>query len=176
MLKTLFPIVSLCLAFSVFALDAAKEYEIKAAFLFNLGAFVHWPDSTFANANAPFYICVLGEDPFGERLDVVAAGQKVSGHPVAIRRAQAVADTAECDMLFVSTSVQAQLPGILAHLKNQPVLTVGDMDNFAVQGGMVQFYPRDNKIRLMLAPEAFSNAGLQPSAHLMRIAQIVSSK
>ena len=28
-----------------------------------------WPDGTFATPTAPFVICIVGEDPFGNRLD-----------------------------------------------------------------------------------------------------------
>ncbi len=170
------------LAFSisppVFAVNSAKEYEIKAAFLFNLGSFVRWSERSFEGANAPFYLCVLGDDPFGDLLDTIAAGQNISGHPMKIQRFQDIAESMsiQCNTLFISLSVQAQLPEILAHLKDQPTLTVGDMDNFAVQGGMVQFFTRDNKVRLMLDPQAFAEAGLRPSAQLMRIAQIVNGK
>jgi len=178
MFKKLFSIASLTLglAFSAFALDAAKEYEIKAAYLLNLAKFVTWPDRSFKSANATFYICVLGKDPFGERLDVVIANQSIFGHPVAVRRIATVAEAQGCHSVFISDSEQLRMPAIFAALKNQPVLTVGDIDNFVIQGGMVQFFPRDNKIRLMLDPEAFSDASLKAGSRLMQLAQLVKSK
>jgi hypothetical protein len=174
--KKIVAILLLSLNFPASALDAAKEYEIKAAFLFNLGEFIIWPDSVFAAADAPFNICVLGDDPFGERLDVITADQTVSEHPVAVLRIATVAEALECHSVFVSDSKNSLLQAIFAELKDKPVLTVGDMENFAVQGGMVQLFPRNNKIRLMLNPKAFSSAGLKASALLMRIAQLVNEK
>jgi hypothetical protein len=58
-------------------------------------------------------------------------------------------------------------------VRGKPVVTVGDTPNFIADGGMIQFFPRDDKIRLMLVPEAFDEAGLKPGANLMRIAQLV---
>ncbi len=178
MFKKLFSVASLtlCLAFPALALDAAKEYEIKAAFLFNLGKFVTWPDRSFKSADAPLYICVLGNDPFGEWLDVITADQTIFGHPVAVRRIATAPEALECHSVFISDSEQLRVPAILAALKNQPVLTVSDMDNFVVQGGMVQFFPHDNNIRLMLDPEAFSDASLKASSRLMQLAQLAKRK
>jgi hypothetical protein len=167
-----FFVVWLC-SLNALALDAAKEYEIKAAFLFNLGAFVTWPARSFDNADSPFHICVLGNDPFGERLDVITAGQKISAHPVKILRVSDTVQAQSCEILFISDSEQLRVQAIFDNLQGRPVLTVGDMDNFVIRGGMVQFYPRNNKIRLMLDPETFSEAGLKPSAHLMRISKRV---
>jgi len=176
MLRKILAITALCLSLPVFALDAAKEYEIKAAFLFNLGSFITWPESAFENAATPFHICVLGTDPFGEILDVITTDQTVSGHPVIIRRLHDIAEATHCEVVFISQSEQPRIQAIFNALSSQPVLTVSDMDDFVLRGGMVQFFPLNNKIRLMLAPEAFSEAGLKASAHLMRIAQLKKGK
>ncbi|OUD14510.1 YfiR family protein [Thioflexithrix psekupsensis] len=176
MLKQLLAIFALALSVPALALDAAKEYEIKAAFLFNLSSFITWPAHHFTGENRAFDICVLGADPFGERLDVITVGQKVGEHPVTVRRVAAVGEVAACHSVFISASENSRLQAIFAELKYKPVLTVSDIDNFVVRGGMVQFFPRDNKIRLMLDPEAFTDAGLKPGANLMRVAHIVNGK
>jgi len=176
MLKKLFVIAVLTFSGQVLALDAAKEYEIKAAFLFNLGSFITWPDGHFAAPDSLFEICVLGNDPFGERLDVITAGQKISGYPVRIMRVTTNAEVDTCEVLFISDSEQRRVQSIFARLHAKPILLVGDMDNFVIYGGMVQFFPRGNKIRLMLDPQAFNDAGLKASAHLLRIAQRVTGK
>lgn len=151
----------------------AREYEVKAAFLFNLGSFINWLEGTIGDTDAPFHICVLGDDPFGERLDAITAGQKINGHPVEIRRLNDVSQAVGCEELFVSDSEQMRLPAVFETLRGKPVVTVGESRNFIVNGGMIQFFRRDNKIRLMLDPEAFEETGVRPSANLMRIAQLV---
>jgi len=55
-------------------------------------------------------------------------------------------------------------------LKKSPILTVSDGEQFAAQGGMVQFYRQDNKLRLMLDQQAIEVVGLKASAHLLSIA------
>jgi hypothetical protein len=151
----------------------AQEYAIKAVFLFNLGSFVTWPPTVFEDSEESFNICILGRDPFGEILEMVVAEKTITDHPVAIRRLDTVSQITDCQELFVSNSEQANLPAIFEATYGKPILIVGDMPDFILNGGMLQFYPRDDKIRLMLDPQAFEEAGLKPSANLMRIAQLV---
>ena len=42
-----------------------REYAIKAAYLYNFGRYVTWPDKMFPNDQSPVVIGVLGPDPFG---------------------------------------------------------------------------------------------------------------
>ncbi len=161
---------------SLQALDAAKEYEIKAAFLFNLGAFISWPENTFKDARSSFDICVLGQDPFGERLDIISEGQRIDDYPVKLHRLNNYKDNELeiCEVMFISDSETLRLGKILERVAHRPVLTVGDMEDFVLRGGMVQFFPRDDRIRLMLDPSAFHEVGLKPSAHLMNIAELIN--
>jgi len=50
----------------------AKEYQIKAAYLYNFAKFVEWPENSFTNGQAPLVIGVLGENPFGGELEKIA--------------------------------------------------------------------------------------------------------
>src|SRR5579862_1577988 len=48
--------------------EQAPEYQVKAAFLLNFTKFIEWPASESA-PEAPFSICIMGDDPFGPALD-----------------------------------------------------------------------------------------------------------
>src|ERR1700689_1427913 len=58
----------------------SREYQIKAAFLFNFAQFVEWPATTYTNAGQPFTIGVLGEDPFGPALEQTIQGETIHSH------------------------------------------------------------------------------------------------
>jgi hypothetical protein len=153
------------------ALDAAGEYEIKAVYLFNLGNFIKWPAATLTEH---FSLCVLGQNPFGENLDYVIQTEKtVQTRPVVLRYLPSHAPVNGCHVLFISMSEQAHIQGLLAQLKKSPILTVSDSEQFAAQGGMVQFYRQDNKLRLLLNRQAIEAVGLKASAHLLSIALLV---
>ncbi len=156
---------------AVYALDFAKEYEIKAAFLINLGSFISWPEKHFASEKEPFHICVLGNDPFGDGLNVLAENRYIDKHPVEIHRFNDTNQINTCEIIFICESEQLKFKMILNQLKGWPILIVGDTSNFVLSGGMVQFFLRQNKVRLMVDPQSFHEVGLKPSSQLMRVAQ-----
>src|SRR5216117_2718948 len=112
-----------------------KEYDIKAAFLYHLANFVEWPAESFPAAESPFVIGVLGQDPFGKALDEIVQNEVVKDRKLVVQRFR-------------------QLDEILASLKGRHVLTVGDSESFARQGGIIRFVTEKNKIRLRINIES----------------------
>lgn len=149
-----------------------SEFEVKAAYLYNLGKFVEWPEPALAHDDS-FAICVLGRDPFGPILDATLAGQTLKGKPAVARRIAGVQDAAGCRILFISASQRAQVAHILAAVSRVPVLTVSDIEGFAARGGMVQFVPDDLGVRFELNVASAARAGLTFSAQLLRVAKSV---
>jgi hypothetical protein len=155
------------------ACGESREYQIKAAFLVNFMQFVTWPSNAFTNAAAPFCIGVLGEDPFGAALDQTVQGETVDHHKIMIQRARRIEDCKDCQMIFVSRSEEKNLPVILAKLDSGPVLTVSETRNFARQGGIINFYLDEKKIRFEINPAVAQRANLKISAQLLSLGKIV---
>jgi hypothetical protein len=154
---------------------ASKEYQIKAAFLFNFAQFVDWPAGAFAGSQAPLVIGVLGEDPFGSYLDDLVRGEKIGAHSLEVQRFRRVEDIRTCHILFISRSEEHQVDHILGSLKNRHVLTVSDIDNFAHRGGVIGFFTANNKIRFKINVAAARTANITVSSKLLRVAEIVNS-
>ncbi|MCV6637095.1 YfiR family protein [Candidatus Albibeggiatoa sp. nov. NOAA] len=154
---------------------AAKEYQIKAVFLFNFVNFVSWPDSAFDNRSDPFSICVVGKDPFGIYLDFTTDGQTAKdGRGLKIKRLKDnLQDIKNCHILFISDSEQNNLNVIFEQTRDLAILTVSDIDNFVKKGGMVKFFSRNNKIRLGVNPDAIKAEGLVANANLLNLSQII---
>jgi hypothetical protein len=152
-----------------------SEYQVKAVFLFNFSQFVDWPASAFASAGAPLVIGVLGDDPFGAALDEAVRGEAVNGRPLEVRRYSTVEEVDHCHILFINIAAKDRLEQALARLRVRQVLTVGDSENFARAGGVIQFVTIDNKIRLQINLDAAKLANLSISSKLLRPAQIVTT-
>ena len=152
----------------------AREYQLKAVFLFNFAQFVAWPPTAFEKPDSPLIIGVLGEDPFHGTLDDTVRGEKIEGHPIAVERYRRLDDLHPCHVLFVCKSEFGRLDQILAALKGQPVLTVGDVEGFAARGGMIRFVNDNNKVRFRINVEAAKAASLTISSKLLRPADIVT--
>jgi hypothetical protein len=156
--------------------EAASEYQIKAVFLFNFTRFVEWPPQAFASPSEPFVIGVLGEDPFGSRLDDVVRNERVGEHPLIIRRFHKLEDIGNCKVLFMDRSESAKVGQAIAGLNNGSVLTVSELDGSAERGVMIEFATENNHIRLRINAEGARAAGLVVSSKLLHLAEIVGTK
>ncbi|SDM37822.1 protein of unknown function [Geoalkalibacter ferrihydriticus] len=148
-----------------------EEYEAKAAFLFNFAKFVYWPETEISAAptNAPFCIGVIGENPFGPHIQRLE-GSTIEGRPVRISFPDTTAAIRECQVLFIAESESARLEDVLARLELFPTLTIGDMEDFAARGGMIEMFLHDNRIRFRINLDAAHAAGLVISSRLLQLA------
>jgi hypothetical protein len=154
--------------------SAAPEYQVKAAFIYKFATYVRWPAAAVAGASAPFVIGVIGEDPFGPALDAVVRGQSVWGKTIIVRRLDRPEDARRWHLVFVCSSERRNLQHILAVLRDTPVLTVSDMDQFAVLGGMIGLVTtEDHHIRFEINKSAIDRAGLKASSTLLQLARVV---
>ncbi len=156
------------------AADGPSEYEVKAALLFNFAKFVTWPAGSFASPDAPFTVGIVGDDPFGKALERTLAGKTVGGRQIAIRRWRKVHDRAPCQILFVATSDRDERKQVLDDVQALPVLTVGDTNDFARQGGIIGLTVEDNRIRFEINPAGADHAHLAISSRLLSLARVVS--
>lgn len=155
--------------------ETSREYQLKAAFLYNFTQFVEWPEGSLPE-DTPFVIGILGKDPFGAYLDELVNGEKVNEHPLIVQRFASVDEIKTCHILFINISDKSQLQAILKNLKSNNVLTVGDATHFSKNGGIVRFYTEDNKTRIHINLEAAKQAELTISSKLLRLAGIVDPK
>jgi hypothetical protein len=150
-----------------------KEYEVKAAYLYNFGRFVRWPADVVTAQDNSFPICVLGRDPFGPTLDSTLVGETLDGKPVVVRRISRAEDVGDCRIMFISSTEENHLKQILAALDKGLVLTVSDMPDFSRRGGMIQFVLEGSKVRFEINLASAEAARLTVSAELLKVAATV---
>jgi len=156
--------------------EVPKEYEIKAAFLFHFAQFVEWPSMDFTNANDPFVIGVLGENPFGNALDEIVKGESINGRTLTVQYSRRVDDLKDCQIVFVSKSEKSRLSRILAELNRKNILTVGECDGFAQLGGVMNFYLENDTVHFEINPDAAAREKLKISSLLFRLGKIVTTR
>jgi len=150
-----------------------SEYQVEAAYLYNFGRFVEWPAKGASPQNSSFSICVLGEDPFGAALDKTLAGETIGNQKVAARRISGLQESADCQILFISSSEAKRLNKIIEALGNSAVLTVSDIPQFSQHRGMIQLLMDGNRIRFEVNLAATQRAGLTLSSELLKVATAV---
>jgi len=198
MSNTLNRLALLCVALSLVCAPAAlhaepgsiQEYQIKAAFLYNFIKFVDWPKEAMPDGNEPITIGIIGKDPFGQAFEPVK-DKDVRDKKVVVKRFKSIADlkklgesgkdemdrqieaVKKCHLLFVCSSEKEYLKDIVNAVKQRPVLTVGDTEEFVQLGGIISFVMEDQKVRFEVNLTAGEHAKLKIRSQLLRLAKRV---
>jgi hypothetical protein len=170
-----------CLLFSelLCADDSSVEYKIKAGYLYNFTKFVTWPEIN----SETFNLCILGEDPFGELIDPIEK-RTAFGQPIKLFRFDSLDalkrtnNKPHCHIIFVSSSLGSVRKDIIGDGAQvirdlNKTLTVGESDNFAMQGGMIGFVNREGRIKLQVNLKKIKQSDLKVSAKLLEVSEIV---
>jgi len=176
-----------------------SDREVKAGFLMNFAEFVEWPEGAFASPSSSIVVGVIGEDRLGAELDKLRdrmvngrkleirrfkgalefRGEETPGRrrdDLADRRNKKLQELKSCHILFVASSEKKSVPSILKPLQSDCVLTVGDMPEFAHQGGVINFVSLENKVRLEINLDAAERARLKISSKLLNLAKVIKGK
>lgn len=150
----------------------AAQQEVEAAYLYQFGRYVEWPaDQRWASDT--FFICVLGEDPFGTVLDETVKGKLIDGRPVVSKRILGPSESQDCRILFVSPSEDARLTAILQGLQGTGAVTVSRGAQFTRRGGMIGFITDGRNVRFVVNLAAAEKARVRLSSQLLRVAASV---
>ena len=157
-----------------------------AAYLLNFVRFTEWPASKSAGtshplpASEPYVIGVSGRRPLRDTLIRLVEGQQVRSRPVHVMSIKDVTDLSACHLVYLAPSpddadLSVPIPTALNALRGKPVLTVSPATDFLAQGGLVQLYQADSRLRFDIAAETARAAGLNLNSRLLALARIVST-
>jgi hypothetical protein len=153
----------------------AVEFTVKAAFLYKFGDYIEWPAGTFGSLETPVTICVGGEDPFGPALEKTVSGEKIHGHPIAVRRLVTVDVASGCHILYIAGSPQQSVAQALDVTRGTPVLTVTD-EARGTGGGIIHFIKQASRVRFNIDDDAAGDNKLAISAKLFPLAAAVKTR
>jgi hypothetical protein len=158
------------------ASTVSKEYQVKAAFLYNFTKFVEWPADRFADAASPIVIGVLGKNPFGDELEKIVTGRMVNGRSIAVVQLQTAAEAQPVHAVFIAEGEESLMGKQGGALTGAGVLLVGESERFLALGGIVSFSNADDKVRFEINVAAAEQGGLKISAQLQKLAAMVRRK
>ncbi len=161
--------------------ETVGEYDLKAALLIKVTAFVTWPHEEAREAEQEkqgeqVCIGILGDDPFGPTLDGLVQKSRTDSRIATVRRLSDDSQLNECQVVFVSASRKDSTRDIVAKASAGHVLTVGDFAGFAEAGGMVELKLEESRIALRINAKAIEGAGLEISSKLLSLAEIVETQ
>ncbi len=153
--------------------QTADEYQVKAAYMYNLAKFVDWPPDAFESPSQPIVFCVLGQTPLSQPLEDALAGKVVGRRPLVFRQLTDSNQAGACKVLFISLADNKRLRQILDQVKSLHVLTVGEAADFTEQGGIARFFLDGGRVRLEFNLDAADDAKLRVSSKLLSLGKIV---
>lgn len=153
---------------------AVEESMLKAAFVYNFAKFTRWPADRRAGSST-LRLCFAGKDVLVDSLGQLA-GETIKGRPVEIRAFDAAEGRDACHVLYVAGSEHGGYAGLLELVGDVPVLTVSAIRGFADAGGMIQLYRSDNRIRFKINHGVAQEHGLEFSARLLDLAELVDER
>jgi len=151
-----------------------REFQKKAEFITSFTRFVEWPARKFALPDSPFVIGVYGSDNLTTLLQEALQERRIKDRPVVVRHLQNKEELRACHVLFISRSERDRLGSILAEVRRENVLTVGESDNFLGKGGVINFVNVGSTVRFQISTEAAAREKLAISSKLLQLSVAAS--
>lgn len=180
----------------------SKEYQVKAAFIYNFIKFIDWPEPAPAEPDKkadepaePITIGIIGENPFGKAFEALAK-KKIHDRQVVIKHFGGFAKNSTkyreggetkykykdvdalkaCHVLFIGSSEREYCKQIIDIVKGSSVLTIGETKDFLDTGGIISFVMEQKKVRFGVNLIAAEQAELKIRSKLLRLAKKVIKK
>ena len=164
--------VLLCVATTSLPAQTPKEFQVKAAFIYNFTKYVEWPEGHFENGHRPIVIAILGRNPFGGELEKIIQGRKVGGRSLTVRVLASADEAKNADVLFICEGEDKLPEATWQALRDASVLTTGESDDFA-RHGIITFVVEGDKVRFAVNIAAAERAQLKMDAQLLKLATSV---
>jgi hypothetical protein len=146
----------------------ADERAVKAVFVFNLTKYVEWPQP-----NQELIVGINDDASTAETLKKVLDGRTSESRPIRVLLFPSEAQLEQCSILYVGHSSPKKWRAVLERVRNKSILTVGDSDSFAQDGGIVGLVTTGDHIQIQVNLVAAGEAHLKISSRLLNLSTIV---
>lgn len=159
----------LCPATPALSISELSDAQLKVAFVFNFLKFTEWEGS---NPGAPLQLCVFNADRELERAFAGINGRVANGRALRLQMLRTGEVIPQCQVLYVRHGARP-LDLKLLHQNQPDLLSVGDGDSFADDGGVIGLIEREGQLRFVINLQAASRRQYKFSAQLLRLAWAV---
>lgn len=147
-----------------------EQRLFKAAFIYNFAKFTRWPTAPVDNKKTSITLCTLGEDQLVEDLTHLK-GKVINNKTLTV---QLFKDPDKCDMLYIAFSQKNNYKKTLKSISNKPILTISEIEYFALSGGIIELTHTKGKTRITANLNAANKSKLKLSSRLLILANIIN--
>lgn len=149
-----------------------QEYKAKVNFIFNFARFTIWPSDMLAKSDR-FKLCVLGKDPFGLFLDLVAI-RGIKGHEIDLLRLESGDQAGGCHLLFLATDAVSKQGRVPRELSRRGLFVVTDTPGLAKRGAIANLVKEDDNVHFEINVSAARRAALILNTQLLRLGRLTT--
>lgn len=153
--------------------EAIDLNKATAAYLYHFFNFTQWPSETVKSGGSFLRLCLVGDDndnPYIDAINGKLAGEKT----VQILRMTTSASFEQCHAIYLIYRSQSVRDEVLEKTGKLAALTVSATPGFVEAGGVVEFVRSDDRLKLKVNATAMHDKGLQISAKLLNLAEVVT--
>jgi hypothetical protein len=149
----------------------AEESVLKALILQRASEFIHWPQEESWPNRTPFTIlCLDCSQDLHTALTQALEGLEVKGRPILVR---AWTGAEEGQILLVGSTNQRSMEELLAWSTEHDVLLVGELGEFAQNGGHLCLTRSGDRITMTLNLKTMEEEGFSVSSRLVKVCRLV---
>jgi tRNA threonylcarbamoyladenosine modification (KEOPS) complex Pcc1 subunit len=156
------------------AQGSAEEYQVKAAFLFHFAQLVEWPAGALNASDQSINLCIFNDEPRRRELQTTIEGKPIGARVLRVRTLDQQQSIQGCNILFLSRDECRRQAAVLRSVRDLPVLTVGEADDFLSDGGMIHFHLDGDKVRFDINASDADSSRLRISSRLLLLATSVT--
>lgn len=153
-----------------------NELRVKAEYIVRFAQYIEWPKGVFAAAESPIRIGVLRTDPLSAVLLRAVKGKKVGRRLFQVEMIDSEDELDGLHVVYMGGLALWRQEKLIENTRTKPVLTVGDVPDFARKGGRITFVTVDRQLRFEVNLASARAAGFKVSSKLLSVAEKVHQK
>jgi hypothetical protein len=149
--------------------ESAREYELKAAYIYNFAKFTRWPGAGESGVPNPLVIGVLGNERVADSIAALTRGRTIAGSAIEVKSFGPHDIPANLHIVYVGDSP------LTPELFQAGRLTIGETEAFTQNGGIIRLFVESDRLRFEIDNGHAQKAGLTLSSQLLMLARKVTS-
>jgi hypothetical protein len=154
-------------------MSSAKDYELKAAYLYNFAKFAHWSSAGATGVPSPLVIGVLGDSRVALSLSALTRNHTISGSVIEVRVLEPDSVASDVRIAYIAASQDDAIRHLAPQLFAPDRLTVGESDLFHDSGGIIRLVVQGQRLQFEIDNSRAQKSGITLSSQLLMLARHV---
>lgn len=143
--------------------------DVKAVLIYKLTKFVTWPHAD----NQTINLCHYDNSPFAKSIKALERKKVGDLSLTVIKLNRQKLQLSRCDILLIPQTSARQLYKIIATASYHNILTISDIENFAVSGGMIELAQKNRKIHFKVNLKRLKSNNINLHSSFLGLSTIV---